>query len=218
MGGSKLANKPQYYQITLDDYATPSYISWTKDYFGTLREIKVLIDALRRDNRLFDSHRDTVEAFDAFCRGDTEAEHTVAFCKCRLLTPVDRIKSKHLTFGPICWEHKNVWNCVYRMQAKEIDTRQAIFRTEEEYIIGIRARFRELKCNAPDLDPPDRWMNLDGAFWGFPKMFNISGDILRYRLFTSMHRYPDLTSATAAFDDFENIDFKPVIDDVFGDG
>ena len=213
-----MGNKPQYYRIVLDDYATPSFISWNKDYFGTLKEIKVLIDALRKDSLLLESHRDTVEAFDAFCNGNTEAEHTVAYSKCRLLTPVDKIGSRHILLGPTVWEHRNVWDCIYRMQAKEIDVRQAIFRTEKEYYIGIRAGFRGLQCNAPDLAPPDRWTELDGAFWGFPKMFYIAGDILRYRLYTAMRRYADLNGAMAALNDSGNIDFNPVINDIFGDG
>ncbi len=217
MGGKHLENK-QYYKLVLDDYATPSFISWYKNYYGTLKEISVLIDALRRNKLLMESHRETVEAFDSFCNGNTEAEHTVAFNRCRLLTTVEMIKSKHSVLGPTVWEHINVWNCIYRMQAREIDVRRAIFRVENGYTVGIRARFRELQCNAPELDPPDRWCRLDGAFWGFPKMFYIAGDILRYRLYTSMGEYPDLSSAETAFADTDKSDFKPIVDDIFGDG
>ena len=49
-------------------------------------------------------------------------------------------------------------------------------------------------------------------------MFYIAGDILRYRLYTAMCLYSDLNGAMAALNDSGNIDFKPVINDIFGDG
>lgn len=211
-------NNQQYYKLVLDDYATPSFISWYKDFFGTLDEISELMEALKADSRTRESHQQTIDAFESFLNGNTEAEHMVAYNRHRLLTPVEIIKSSDTFLQPVIWDHSNVWKCIYRMKTDAVNVQRAIFKADGSYVIGIRTQFRNLYFQSPDLDPPDKWDRLDGGFWGFPKLFDISGGILRYRLYTAMNRYPDLCSAEDDFADADRIDFKRIIDDVFGDG
>ena len=218
MGGRHLENKQQYYKLVLDDYATPSFISWYKDFFGTLDEISELIEALKTDRRTRESHQQTIDAFESFLNGNTEAEHIVAYNRQRLLTPVEIIKSSDTFLQTVIWDHSNVWDCIYRMKTDAVNVQRAIFKTDGSYVIGIKVHFQKLYYQTQKLDSPDKWNQLKDGFWGFPKLFDISEDILRYRLYTAMNRYPDLCSAEEDFADEDQIDFKQIIDDVFGDG
>ena len=213
-----MEKKQQYYKLILDDYATPAYISWTKDYYGTLPEIEGFVAALKSDSRIREFHQGTINAFEEFLKGNTEAEHTAAYNRQRLLTPVDMIFPCDTDFKCYIWDHLNTWKCVYRMRADSIKVQHAIFCQDNRYTVGIKARFRELYYLSPGWDPPDSWHKLESGFWGFPRVFEIADGSLQYRMFTAVREFTDEKDAKAFLSDPGTITFKPIIDDIFGDG
>lgn len=58
-----------YYELSLDDYSSPSFCSFAKPFYGRLSDIQSLIDALASDNQK-GIHDELIAAFAAFQKGD----------------------------------------------------------------------------------------------------------------------------------------------------
>ena len=58
-----------YYELSLDDYSSPSCCSFAKPFHGRLSDIQSLIDALTLDNPK-GIHDELIAAFAAFQKGD----------------------------------------------------------------------------------------------------------------------------------------------------
>ena len=82
-------SEQKWFRILLDDYSTPAFITTTKEYFGSLDDIKIFIDSLRNNETCKYGYSDTIAAFDAFLNGNEKAVHTTSYTKTQLLTPVE---------------------------------------------------------------------------------------------------------------------------------
>lgn len=67
-----------FYCLELNDFATPSFCSFGKKYFGTLPLITSLIDALEADEHFFSGYTELINAFQEYIAGNTEVKHSVS--------------------------------------------------------------------------------------------------------------------------------------------
>ena len=152
--------KEQYYALSLDDYATPSFCSCSKHYFGTLNEISDFM--LELSDML-----ETKLAFKEYIAGNKNAKHTVAYNETQLLTPVVSHNIENYTFNNKEWTHINVYSCPYEMVADKIEIQQIIIHHEKKYLRCIKAKFYNLSYK--DVYQDNKLVPIK-IFWGFPEI------------------------------------------------
>lgn len=211
-------NQEQYYSIEFDDYSTSGFASLAKQFFGTIDEISELIGLLVADPELCGRFSDTAEALDSFLKGVVDAQHTVCYEKRRLLTPVDLIYKRDADLDSREWEHLNVWGSPYKMKADRIKASQAVFKTGDQYRVGIKCTFENLCYLGISLDGRDAWIKLNDSLWGFPNIFEVGERFHRYRLYTLKDGFSSLEEAVSVVDNEAELEFERILDDVFGDG
>ena len=71
----------KWFRLLLDDYSVPAITTADKEYYGTLDDIKGLIESLKNDEKGSAGHKGTIEAFEKYLAGDKSATHNVAYLK-----------------------------------------------------------------------------------------------------------------------------------------
>lgn len=67
------------YRLKLDDYSAASFTSFSKNYFGTLEQLKGLFDGIRSDKKNAESFSDILSVFDRYLAGEKNLTHNVAY-------------------------------------------------------------------------------------------------------------------------------------------
>ena len=78
------------YHIELDDYATPAFVTFGKDYYGTMADVEEFISKFKDD----DERQDLVKAFEEYKQGNSDIEISVGFWKHKMLEEVKVYGSK----------------------------------------------------------------------------------------------------------------------------
>lgn len=210
-------DKPQYYALTLDDYAMVSFCSGSKFYYGTMDDIIPFMEAIEKD----DDKPDMVAAFKDFVLGHTDAKHVVAYSKTQLLHPVVFHKGVQQIYTNRSWTHKNIYGWPYEMHADRIEVEQAIITYEGKYHRCIKAKFTNLAYE-DDLAQEENVYTPIAKFWGHPKVFKTdwrdkNNRIIESRFFVSEDNYDTYKEAQEHMDE-KYISFDCLMEDVFGDG
>ena len=208
-------SEEQYYCLTLDDCALPSFISGGKPYYGTFAEIAAFMDALKSDDRRQDVENGLIEAFEAFKAGNEDATHSVAYNETKLLEPVELLGRREYALEGYVWTHMNVWDCPYDMRCDKAEIEQAWFRADDAAIRCVRARFVNLQCKGVR----NVWRPItDGMLWGYPHVLVYDGPVFRSRFFVAEAR-EDTTNVSNQISNLPQIpDLSGICDDIFGDG
>ena len=210
-------DKPQYYALTLDDYATVSFCSFSKFYYGTLDDIIPFMEMMEKENE----KPDMIAAFKDFILGNKEVTHAVAYNQQKLLTPVVFHQGVKQTYTDRSWTHKNIYGWPYEMHADRIEVEQAIITHEGKYHRCIKAKFINLAYEN-DLAEEDGVYTPIGKFWGHPNVFkkdwrDEKNRIIESRFFVSEDNYDTYKDAQEHMDE-KYISFDCLMEDVFGDG
>lgn len=115
----KTIPKDKYYAFTLDDYATVSFVSASKVYFGTLDDFA----------RLFvgDKNERLKAPFEAFKSGEKNVLCDVAYNKAKFATPIKVLDVKERETGKGKYDHDNIYGFPYNMHfSKSVETRYLI--------------------------------------------------------------------------------------------
>lgn len=204
--------KEQFYALLLDDYATVSFCSFAKGYYGTIDDISEFLLGL-------DGNESSKVAFEEFKKGNINAEHVVAYNNMKFLTPVI-VHSKHdYVFEDKHWTHNNIYGCPYEMHAERIEAQQVIIHHENKFLRCIKATFYNLSYE--DLIQDDKLV-LVKKFWGHPNIYktdfsNEGKSVIKSRFFVVEESYESYKEAIDSLN-IEKITFKSLMDDVFGDG
>ncbi len=202
----------KYYAFTLDDYATVSFVSASKTYFGTLDDFA----------RLFvgNSNEGLKAPFEAFKKGDKEVLCDVAYNKAKFATRVKVLDVKEIETGKGKYDHDNIYGFPYNMHFnKKVETRYLI-KYGKLFYVAYRLQVENLtyedEFKKSGLSPIDR-------FWGFPCMIQkISGKgkktIYENVLLEYTDEYKTRNKAEEVFYSDEPLDYKEFFNDVFGDG
>lgn len=87
----------QYYAVALEDFASASFVSGYKDYFGTMPEIEKFFEALKADRAGEEFFDQTIMAFERFKNGEENTVHYAGDGEVRLITPVTVYDSRSYT-------------------------------------------------------------------------------------------------------------------------
>lgn len=204
---------PKFYALTLDDYFSPSFVSGTKRYYGTMDEIKAFIDALD-----YEKHKSTVDTFREFTDGNAMTIHNVAYIECPLLESVTVVTSAFLYLINEEWEFKNIWGCVYKMRVKSAHTKAYLIKDGNKYIRCISPVMEGLSYQS-ELIADGRWSPVRDS-WGHPGILIFDqekDEVIRSALYLPERQYDDVKLAVAELDN-EKISLDIVCEDIFTDG
>ena len=169
----------QLYQLTLDDSATPSFISFTKPFYGSLSDIRCFIEALEQDEDHKENYKELTEAFRAYESGSTDVKHHAAYQEIQLLKPVKVLASRTTNLKDYRWTHMNVWDCPYELRCEELIAEQTWIEQEGTYLRCLRAKFRKLEFLS-SFD--QQWRDLNDGFWGYLHMLDYDEPYVFQRL------------------------------------
>ena len=207
----------KWFRLLLDDYSVPPITTADKEYYGTLDDVKGLIESLKRDEKGRDGHKGTIEAFEKYLAGEKGATHNVAYQDVPILTSIKIIHNAEQELSETEWEHLNAWHWVYDMKLTSANVQHYWIKDKKHYRRIIKAQIVGL-CYK---DTVGNWTDPDEMFWGFPGMLARDGDVLYNRLACIEKNFDSLDDLQ---DDYENylknpdVDFERFCDDIFGDG
>lgn len=205
------------YSVKLIDYATPSFVSADKTYYGSKEEIMEVLEEIK-ENR-----PDLFRAAEEFFTGRGEGIVQVYYGAPEpFIKPVTVIGETVVTKEPFAWAHKNVWYCFYHMRADSMVCHVYYIKNEEGQIHRIiRPVFVNLRYkNSPF---PDEKFTEYSQFWGHPGIIAADASeeqkcIVRNTLMCSDKMFEEIEEAQQDMKNPVKIDYSPFFDDIFGDG
>lgn len=210
--------KTQFYCLTLDDYATPSFCSFEKYYFGSIPMIESLVNIIEADKRWVDNHSQFIQAFKEYCNGNTGVTHNVAYKEMSLLEPVSVYTSIKIKTGFNKLEHLNTWDCNYYMRWEQAESEHIWIKHKDRYFRCIKASFTDLQYSG--FDKEDTYKELIFTM-GFPGIVDISSNSVFNRLFVSEKIFENKEEMLCDAEKFENAPdpiYTEIFNDIFGDG
>ncbi len=216
-------DKTKLYAMILDEYAMASFCSFTKRYYGTLEDIRGFAEACERTN----NNADIAKAFKEYIAGNKDAQYNAAYTNHRFITPVKILPAQWIPsncpefeFTNYKWEHLNIYGCPYNMMADKITVNVAFIQEEKECSCCIKAKFINLSVES--LIDEGRYDKIKNKFWGHPNVFKVDMSdpdniITEYRFYVSMETAESIEELIDKLKG-KPIDFKNIVNDVFGDG
>lgn len=207
----------KYYRLLLDDYSAAAFTTFDKEYYGTIDDVRGLVEYLKADEKRRDSHKGTIEAFEKYVSGDKKSIHNVAYRDVPILTPIKIICEVEQDIGNMEWEHLNIWQWVCEMKLTSAKVHHYWIKDKRQYRRIMKARIVGLHYK----DTVGKWTDPHTMFWGFPGMLVRDGDTLYNRLACIEKNFDTLEELQADYADYlkePNVEFKRFCDDIFGDG
>lgn len=131
------------------------------------------------------------------------------------LIPCKPVALSYINFPRTAWEHRNVWDFDYHMEAERITVAQALLDCGDWYALCISPLFQGLRyydniCM--------EWVPVPNQIWGQPHVVEKSGDYFIAHLYLLQGAFHDLEEAKKYMENPANIRFDSVCDEIFGDG
>jgi len=207
-------NDESYYAISVWDYFMPSCCSGSKFYFGTLSQIGDFIERLKSEG---DNFQDTLAAFDAYLKGDTQVCHNVAYNNQLLLRPAKRLAYREGTIEKQDWTFWNVWHWPCEMWLERAQLKHAIFQMEGTFYRCISASMQGLAYE--DMFAKGEYREVAHlGFGGHPGFLRIENDgkTISSALYTVERCYKNRKKALKHFAGKFNLDC--MCEEIFGSG
>lgn len=200
-----------YYTMQLDDPATPSFCSFAKYYFGTLKDFQAVVAEMKKTS----AYADTVQAFERFVLGDSKAEHTVCYNKVPVLRTAQLIGKERFELEETEWDHENTFGWIYKMRARHISAEQILFQAENAYYRCVRPTFYGLQYRAEgDAD----WHEVGERLWGNLGIVQAGEKEHRFRLFVVENCSPNPGEVLPEMWRQDQLRFGTACDEIFGNG
>lgn len=131
------------------------------------------------------------------------------------LTPCKPVALSSIVFSRTAWEHRNVREFDYHMEAERIIVSQVLLDCGAWYALCISPIFQGLRyydniCL--------EWIPVPNQIWGQPHVVDKSGDYFISHLYLLQGAFHDLEEAKKYMENPANIRFDSVCDEIFGDG
>ncbi len=198
------------YAFILPDYATVSFVSSSKLYFGTLDDFNRLLAS--EDNK---SYKD---AFERLKAGENNIYVDVLYWKERFGEQAQIIEEKSFDLKGGVYNHINIYNFPYDVAYDRLYLTKYLIRFKRSYYIAYK-----VKIYSPRLEKDE--MYLAGRFWGFPEMIKVikqsekkNDFMLENTLLEISKNYKQKEKAFEAFYNDSELDLRSFFNDIFGDG
>ena len=205
------------YRLILDDFSAASFTSFSKNYFGTLEQIKGLFDDIRSDKKTAERFSDILSVFDRYLAGEKKLTHNVAYREVPFLVQAKVLGTATSVLNNYKWTHFNTWEWPYYMKCKKAESTHIWVSCHGEYFRCILTQFTNLRYNTSEKD----YEPLGGMIWGYPGQIQGKKNDLRNQLYVVEKVFKNKTEALADQANFTtnpDPDFSAFLDDIFGDG
>lgn len=208
-----------FYCLTLDDYSTPAFCSFGKDYFGDIAQMASLINYLESDKRHADNQTQLIQAFKEYLSGNTEIAHDVAYRNVQLLEPVYVYAQADSISDFTKLEHLNIWDCIYYMRWKKAKSSHFWLRHQKRYIRCVKTIFYSLQYAVIDADEEYKPIKYSMSF---PGMIDFRDDaVVSNRLHVIEKVFENEKELLQDIENFRNTPdpiYTEIFNDIFGDG
>lgn len=207
----------QLYRLCLDDYSTPDFCSFNKDYIGTLEDIKTFIEALRNDEKYAKSESRLIEAWDSYTAGNHEITYNATYQENKFLVRVKCLGTAGTILTDCEWEHLNTWWYPYYTKCSQAKSTHIRVSYQGKYRRCVRVKFMSLQCKSTT----DEYIQFNGMCRGYPHMIEKDGDITYNRMYVLEKSFKNKVEALLdlkAFIATPDIEYRNVLNDIFGDG
>ena len=218
------------FSVELIDYATPSYASFTKTYYGDKESILKVLNHPRTERP------DMVEAANQFFNGTGEGKVQVYFGAPEpFIKQVRVIGTVEKQLDNVSFDHNNVWNCIYKMRAEHVSCRYVYIEDSDNKL------YRCLGCDFTNLTSGDETESIpqelvrEGKCWGHPGIIiekaTVDKDITNINQLSEGEKVVignSLMCREMIFNTMEelqkdmqdpcDLNFSGIFDDIFGDG
>jgi len=204
----------QIYRLSLDDYATPGFISFTKGYYGTIEDIEGLVCAIRDDETNPNDYLSSI--FDRYKSGEKDITHNAAYKERPFLQKARCIEKRTSFLYQHRWEHINIWNCPYEMKCTKAESTHIWLSCHRKFVRCIKTTFTNLRYES--FGGKYKGINM---LWGYPHQIEFEKNTTYNRMYVVEKTFNSRTELLADIENFElNPDpiFTEVLNDIFGDG
>lgn len=201
----------ELYCVTLDDYANPSFVSFSKDYYGTLNQVAEFVDNLKSECP--DTMSQIINAFEEYKNGNEKVQIFVAQHYVKFLEKVDFIGEKILENGKYEWEHLNIYRFPYEMRCDKVIVTLYWIKTKKKYLRIYKAQFTNLQYKSI---ATGKWNDCDWAI-GFPCIYmdGTNSLMISEKAFDTLD---EVQADMASLSSVEDVDFTEFCNDIFADG
>lgn len=207
----------RYYRLILDDYSAAAFTSFSKYYFGTLKQLKGLFDDIRSEENTAKSHASILSTFDRFLAGEKNIKHYAAYQGVPFLVPAKILGTETSVLTDYQWTHLNTWLWPYYMKCDKAESEHLWISCRGEYFRCIRTEFTNLQYGTDQ----ENYEPLGMMIWGYPGQIQGKIGNLHNQLFVAEKQFKSKTEALNNRMNFianPDPDFSKILEDVFGDG
>lgn len=211
-----MLNREEIFEIRLEDYTQPRYMSATRSYYGTEAEIHDLMDRLRYSTTgAAVRYGETIEAVEYYDL-DNELTHTVAGQTLPILKPVDEICSFEAQLSEKYWNYTTYDGVTIPCYASKLDICQCLIATDSGYERCVKADVTGFYIYHHVIG----WVSISRQIKGFPGMVMFDGEKATVTLYaTQWHYGPDeLEEAKADTVDPDQVNLSVIVADILGEG
>ncbi len=128
------------YAVPFWDVSTPSFVSFSIEYFGTDEDIAEFAAACRRS----DSHEEFLRGYDELQNGNTEATINIAYRDMPIQDPVELLGTSECISTGLCWETLNTWDCVYKFNTTQLSRELIWIKYNDSFIRAAKYTIKGL--------------------------------------------------------------------------
>lgn len=200
----------QLYAFELDDYSAPSCTSFTKLYFGTIADFRVVVEGIGEEYG--EELRNT---FERFVAGEQKITYHVAYSVTRFARFATLITEKPINLDEVSYQYENSYGFYYQVEMSKAEGRVAVVKLGKQFYIVYWLTVTNPRYMGEFIK---KWDTLGDWIWGFPGIIEVKGETLRNILGMIESAFDTEEEAMARFEDLHDFDFNRFFEDVFGDG
>jgi len=204
----------QFYVMELDEPAAASFCSFSKQYFGTKKDIENVMTVMAQH----DEYKDTVAAWKEYKEGNRFATHNIAYAPTQLLRPAKFITSSEIELKRRKWDHTNLWCCIYPMKITGGTVSQIVLKLDKKYYRCLRATLKDLKYEGA----VGEWDEVSSLWGNYPVMKKEKQSDGHYTMSNLLYVIEDVHDTLDGLDELikdpKEIKFEKFCDEIFADG
>ena len=179
-----MIKKDQIFELKLEDYSRPRYMSALRPYYGTMNEIIEFMIQLEDNPNTCTRYQETLDAAEYYDL-DNELPHTIAGQTVTIFEPAAEISRLETTRCDVRWDYTAHSGSVYPCYASKIEMCQSLMETKSGYELCLRANITGLQVCYPGVG----WIGLTGIAKGFPYMVTFADNTYQMALAAAQAHY-----------------------------
>ena len=179
-----------FFCIHLPDYSKPVFCTFTKRYFGTMKEINSFLDSLMMEERK--------------CIGKLSFQ------------PVPVLGTRFSVLSDFTFAHENTWGATYKVHCDLLKSIHVWVKCGDKFFRCMKTMATNLQFSS-EFDP--RMRPIKKMFWGFPHVIEYEDPITYNQLYVIEKDFSNQIDAEIDMLRFSSdVNLSSFLEDIFGDG